>query len=38
MEWKTDALRGIYGAIWGDTVMVQSKKCSKQIKCRKFHN
>ena len=38
MEWKTDALRGIYGTIWGNTRMVQSKKCRKQVKCRKFHN
>jgi len=38
MEWKTDALRGIYGTIWGNTVMGQSKKCRKPVKCRKFHN
>jgi len=41
MEWKTDALRGIYGTIWGNTRMGrmgQSKKCRKPVKCRKFHN
>jgi len=31
-EGEADALRGIYGAIWGNTRMGWSKKCRKLVK------